>query len=139
MLDRRHRLTTSAGFATATRRGRRAGSRTLVLHLWTASAGSASSRVDAAGPRVGFVVSKAVGNAVARNRVKRRLREITRARLDLIPDAALLVVRALPASAQASYGALERDLDTALRRLHVTEDRLTADVTEDRLTAEGAR
>jgi ribonuclease P protein component len=70
---------------------------------------------------VGFVVSKAVGNAVARNRVKRRLREITRARLDLLPDAALLVVRALPASAQASYDALERDVDAALQRLHLTD------------------
>ena len=70
---------------------------------------------------MGFVVSKAVGNAVARNRVKRRLREITRARLDLLPDAALLVVRALPASAHASYDALERDVDTALQRLHLTD------------------
>ena len=109
MLDRRHRLTTSAGFTTATRRGRRAGSRTLVLHLWTASPGSAPSCVDTSNPRVGFVVSKAVGNAVARNRVKRRLRGITRARL------------ALPASAQASYDALERDVDTALQRLHLTD------------------
>ena len=67
-------------------------------------------------------MSKAVGNAVARNRVKRRLREIARARLDLLPEAALLVVRALPASSDASYDALARDVDTALERLHVTEE-----------------
>ena len=67
------------------------------------------------------MVSKAVGNAVVRNRVKRKLREIARARLDLLPEAALLVVRALPASAEASYDALERDVDTALQRLHLTD------------------
>ena len=128
MLDRRHRLTSSAGFTTATRRGDRAGSRTLVVHLWTggsdesqagSSAGSAAGRAIDVDPRVGFVVSRAVGNAVTRNRVKRRLRELVRARLRSLPDAGLLVVRALPASAAASYADLARDLDKALRRLGV--------------------
>ena len=132
MLDRRHRLTSSAGFTTATRRGDRAGSRTLVVHLWTggsdapragstagSAGGSAPGRADAVDPRVGFVVSRAVGNAVTRNRVKRRLRELVRARLRSLPDAGLLVVRALPASAAASYADLARDLDKALRRLGV--------------------
>ena len=128
MLDRRHRLTSSAGFTTATRRGDRAGSRTLVVHLWAGGsgrseagsiAGSAAGQAVDAGPRVGFVVSRAVGNAVTRNRVKRRLRELVRARLRSLPDAGLLVVRALPASAAASYADLARDLDKTLRRLGV--------------------
>ena len=49
--------------------------------------------------RVGFVVSKAVGNAVVRNRVKRRLRHLTREHLPALaglPGSAVLVVRALP-------------------------------------------
>lgn len=125
MLDRRHRLTSSAGFATATRRGDRAGSRTLVVHLWSgrsqpgSTAGSTAGQAVDAGPRVGFVVSRAVGNAVTRNRVKRRLRELVRARLRSLPDAGLLVVRALPASGAASYADLARDLDKTLRRLGV--------------------
>ena len=124
MLDRRHRLTSSAGFTTATRRGDRAGSRTLVVHLWAggsgrSEAGSKAGPAVEAGPRVGFVVSRAVGNAVTRNRVKRRLRELVRARLRSLPDAGLLVVRALPASAAASYADLARDLDKTLRRLGV--------------------
>jgi ribonuclease P protein component len=132
VLDRRHRLTSSAGFTTATRRGDRAGSRTLVVHLWAGGsgrseagsiagsiAGSAAGQAVDAGPRVGFVVSRAVGNAVTRNRVKRRLRELVRARLRSLPDAGLLVVRALPASAAASYADLARDLDKTLRRLGV--------------------
>ncbi len=115
MLERRHRLTTSAGFTTATRRGRRAGTRTLVGHL-------AVSSVSTAGPQVGFVVSRAVGNAVTRNRVKRRLRHLVRGRIGSLPPDGLLVVRALPASAAASYPGLGRDLDTVLSRLGITAD-----------------
>jgi len=114
VLDRRDRLTRSAGFTTATRRGRRAGTRTLVLHLFVPPAGVPAEH---AGPRVGFVVSKAVGNAVHRNRVKRRLRHLARERLSRLPASALLVVRALPASAGATYGGLGQDYDEALRRL----------------------
>jgi ribonuclease P protein component len=114
VLDRRHRLTTSAGFTTATRRGRRAGTTTLVLHLGTPAGAGTPSGED---PRVGFVVSKAVGNAVHRNRVKRRLRHIARARLTSLPASAVLVVRALPSSTGATYAALSGDFDAALRRL----------------------
>jgi ribonuclease P protein component len=110
VLDRRHRLTSSAGFSTATRRGRRAGTRTLVLHA------APSAEPDAA-TTVGFVVSKAVGNAVARNRVKRRLRHLARDVVPALPAGTILVVRALPASAVATYDALRRDLDAAQRRL----------------------
>jgi ribonuclease P protein component len=110
LLDRAHRLTSSTGFAAAVRSGRRSGSRTLVLHLGVDPS-------DSAGPRAGFVVSKAVGNAVARNRVKRRLRHLVRERLDALPDAAVLVVRALPGSATAPYAVLAEDLDKAWGRL----------------------
>jgi ribonuclease P protein component len=68
-------------------------------------------------PLVGFVVSKAVGNAVTRNLVKRRLRHLARERLGSLPGYSVLVVRALPAAGTASYDALARDLDSALRRV----------------------
>jgi ribonuclease P protein component len=87
-----------------------------VLHL--AVVGPASVADVETGPaRVGFVVSKAVGNAVHRNRVKRRLRHLVRERLASLPAGAVLVVRALPAAAGASSGSLARDLDSALARL----------------------
>jgi len=63
------------------------------------------------------VVSKAVGPAVIRNRVKRRLRHLARERLSSLPGSAVLVVRALPAAADASYDVLGRDLDSALERI----------------------
>ncbi len=106
----------------ATRRGRRVGTRTVVLHVASSGAGSGSGgsgEADAGNrePRVGLVVGKAVGNAVRRNKVKRRLRHLVRERLEALPTGGIAVVRALPASADAGYGDLARDLDTALRRL----------------------
>ena len=126
MLDRPHRLTSSTLFTTATRRGRRAGTRTVVLHLLTDPVDTGRP-VGHAGPQAGFVVSKAVGNAVTRNQVKRRLRHLTRERISALPGTAVLVVRALPAAAGASYAQLGADLDTALERLHRLPRRLAHD------------
>jgi ribonuclease P protein component len=121
VLDRRHRLTTSAGFTITARRGRRAGTRSLVVHLLRDGDLAADG-----GPRVGFVVGKAVGNAVTRNRVKRRLRHLTRERLRSVPESALVVVRALPGAADAGYAELGRDLDEALRRVVARRPRSAA-------------
>lgn len=107
-------------FARAIRGGRRAGRPTLVAHLWSADASAVRSSVEEArtGPaRAGFVVSKAVGPAVVRNRVKRRLRHLVAERLDRLPQGAVLVVRALPPAAGAAAADLARDLDSALARL----------------------
>jgi ribonuclease P protein component len=104
-----HRLTGSARFSLAIRAGRRAGSDTLVIHL---------ARPDSAGlPRIGFVVSRAVGNAVVRNKVKRRLRELVRDQDESLPGGSLLVVRALPPAAGASYAELRSDLARCLTRV----------------------
>lgn len=67
--------------------------------------------------RAGFVVSKAIGNAVVRNRVKRRLRHLIGQRMAFFPPGSLVVVRALPGAGEAEHGQLARDLDTALQRL----------------------
>lgn len=73
---------------------------------------------DVPGPvRAGFVVSKAVGNAVKRNRVKRRLRHLVREQLELLPDSGILVVRALPSAAEATYAELASDLGHCLERV----------------------
>jgi ribonuclease P protein component len=110
LLPREHRLSSGEEFRKATREGRRAGTRTLVVHLWAGE--------QPPGPvRTGFVVSKAVGNAVIRNRVKRRLRHLAREQLGSLPGSAVLVVRALPAAADATYAELEADLASALSRV----------------------
>lgn len=114
MLSAVHRLTDSDGFRRAVRSGRRAGSSTLVVHLWV------DPEAEPAPVQVGFTVSKAVGNAATRNRVKRRLRHLTREHLPALeglPGRAALVVRALPAAADASYATLGADLDRTLTKV----------------------
>ena len=66
---------------------------------------------------MGFVVPRAVGPAVTRNRVRRRLRHLVRDRLDRLPDGTRLVVRVLPAAAAATSDQLGRALDRALDRV----------------------
>jgi ribonuclease P protein component len=72
---------------------------------------------DSADVRVGFIVSKAVGNAVTRHRVARQLRHILAAHLDQLSPGTRLVIRALPGCAESTSEAIERDVTRALRRL----------------------
>jgi ribonuclease P protein component len=72
--------------------------------------------VDDEGPRIGLVVSKAVGSAVQRHRVARRLRHVARAILDELQPTDRVVIRALPGSRHAISARLEQELRTALRR-----------------------
>lgn len=113
MLPAAHRLTDPAAFSDTVRSGVRAGSRVLVVHL----------RVDAGSPgesstpaRVGLVVSKAVGGAVVRTRVKRRLRHQMAALLPMLPMGSITVVRALPPAASATSAELAEELRGGLVR-----------------------
>ncbi len=108
MLAATQRVRRGADFAAAIRGGRRVGRGTLVVHLLL------DEPVHATVARAGFVVSKAVGNAVVRNRVRRRLRHLVRPLLNELPAGSLLVVRALPAAADATFASLGTDLDAAL-------------------------
>ncbi len=67
-----------------------------MLHASTRTPGATGLST---GVRVGFVVSKAVGDAVRRNRVLRRLRHLSADRISLTPAGTDVVVRALPAAA----------------------------------------
>jgi ribonuclease P protein component len=102
-----------AEFSSAVRTGVRAGAPALVVHLRLADAPAAE--VD--GPVVGFIVSRSVGSAVVRNRVRRRLRHLVRERLGCLPVGSRLVIRANPAAAVASAPALAAQLDRALARV----------------------
>ncbi|GAA6525649.1 ribonuclease P protein component [Intrasporangium sp. DVR] len=113
MLPARHRLRERADFTAAVRGpgASRAGGRLIVVH---------ANRTDARAelpPRVGFVVSKAVGNAVTRNLTKRRLRAITASQLSGIPQGVDVVVRANPAAAAATFQELADSLVAQLDRV----------------------
>ena len=68
-------------------------------------------------PRVGFIVPKHKQTSVARNRLKRRLREIVRTELLAALPAVDLVVRARPEAYGASYDALVAELARAAAKL----------------------
>jgi ribonuclease P protein component len=114
MLPAAHRLRRSVDFERTVRRGTRAGRSTVVVHLLIPDENV--SDPGSGTPQVGFVVSKAVGNSVQRNLVKRRLRAAAAEQLSVLPSAARALVRALPPSSAATYADLERDLDSCLRR-----------------------
>lgn len=95
-------MRSSQEFRTTVRRGVRSGSASLVVHADLADQRSPHSAETDSSTRVGFVVSKRVGNAVTRNRVKRRLRHMVAARLSFggkLPRDLRIVVRALPPAA----------------------------------------
>jgi ribonuclease P protein component len=112
VLSAAQRLRRRVEFTETVRAGRRASRGSVVVHLVLQA--NEPARAEQLPARAGFVVSRAVGGAVVRNQVRRRLRHLMRDRLGSLPDGARLVVRALPASAGRSSPDLGRDLDAAL-------------------------
>lgn len=100
------------------RRGRRAGKRRLVVHALAPSAVPPTPERPA---RAGLVVGRAVGPAVVRHRVSRRLRHLLRPRLESLPNGTDLVVRAQPAAGDATSDELGEDLDAAIARLRLRD------------------
>jgi ribonuclease P protein component len=107
------RLRRADDFATVIRHGRRAGRDGLVVHVHTRDSVEVSRR-DGGPARAGFIVPKAVGTAVTRNRVRRRLRHLLRTELTGLPPGTDVVVRVLPGAAGCSYDELARHLSAAL-------------------------
>lgn len=105
MLAQQHRMRASAQFSATTRSGARSGRRNLVLY---------AVKIGEEPTIVGFIVSKAVGNAVTRNKTKRRLRELIAPFVATHPTGYSVVVRALPSAATAPYIELAADLTNAL-------------------------
>jgi ribonuclease P protein component len=105
------RLRQRAEFTTTVRGGHRGRSGLLAVHVDLSLTGDPALRAPT---RVGFVVSKAVGGAVVRNRVLRRLRHLMAVRLDRVPGGSRVVVRAFPPAAAANSADLAAALDAAL-------------------------
>jgi ribonuclease P protein component len=117
VLARTHRVVRAEDYRGTVRRGRRITSSHLVAYL--------RKRGDDAPVRFGFIVSKAVGNAVTRNRVRRRLKAACFELLKDLEPGSDIVVRALPGAAQADWATLLHDVRRALERgtVMVTERR----------------
>lgn len=110
MLPAVHRLRRSTDFLEVTRSGTRGKHGALTVHVLL----SRNNNPDL--PRVGVVASKAVGNAVERHAVARRIRHAAQTRIAGWPAGSRIVIRALPGAGQRSWATLLADLDSALGR-----------------------
>ncbi len=111
-LRKHERLTAPAEFTRCYRHGERL--RTTYFTVYAYRRGESM-------PRLGLAVGKAIGNAVVRNGVKRRLREIFRRHKALVPGGYDLFVRAMPASASAAYPELTAAWREAMALLTAAE------------------
>lgn len=111
-----HRLRTRKQFDRVFQQGRRRGRPLLVVFFLP------RDEEEGSPARLGMAVSRKVGKAVVRNRVRRRLREIFRLHQHDFRAPGDVVVVARPSAATATYRELESDLLSALRRLEALKD-----------------
>jgi ribonuclease P protein component len=109
VLPAERRVRRRQDFSAVVRTGRRVSAPGLVVHV----------KVDKAtrSPRVGFIVGRAVGTAVTRNRLRRQLRHLLAPRLSSLADGADLVVRVTPAAAGLSRRELTANVDQVVGRI----------------------
>ncbi|HEY7342189.1 MAG TPA: ribonuclease P protein component [Ktedonobacterales bacterium] len=122
------RLRSPRDFQRVRAQGRRVSGAILLLGY------AARSESDSAGPtRIGLSVSRRVGGAVVRNRVKRRLREVIRRKLTRIAPGYDLVITARPGAADARMETLEQEVAGLLARARL----LIAGTAQDTQEAQG--
>lgn len=84
---------------------------------------AAAAHCDTTGPRIGLTVPKALGKAVARNRIKRRMREVVRQALPALSAPVDLVLHPKRSVLDADFAALEREVTTIFRSVQAAADR----------------
>jgi len=110
MLKRCYRLKRSKDFRRAYQKGKYCANPYLVVYY---------VRNDQGGLRIGFSVSKKIGQAVVRNRVKRQLREICRLNESIFPPGYDLVFVARAKIKEADYHLMQKNLLSLVARMKV--------------------
>ena len=86
----------------------------------------AERRSETAGPRVGLTVPKALGKAVDRNRIKRRLRATVRRALPLLTAPVDVVLHPRRSVLEAEFSVLEREVGVIFRAVQAAYERVAA-------------
>ena len=86
----------------------------------------ADRRSNTPGPRIGLTVPKALGKAVDRNRIKRRLREAVRAALPLLTSPVDVVLHPRRSVIDLDFAQLKREVSTIFRSVQAACDRNAA-------------
>jgi len=108
VLARSNRLTRGSDYKTVVRRGRRCVGALTVTYV--------NGPVEENSARFGFIVSRQVGSAVVRNTVRRRLKAVCAESLGTVRPGLDIVIRALPAAADAGFDALRDDVVRCLTK-----------------------
>jgi ribonuclease P protein component len=83
----------------------------------------AERRSETAGPRIGLTVPKALGKAVDRNRIKRRMREAVRAALPLLTAPVDVILHPRRSVIDLDFAQLKREVATIFRSVQAACDR----------------
>lgn len=108
-MNQTYRLRKNRDFQRAYRRGKSVGSHLIAL-VYVRSSG---------GLKIGFSASKKIGNAVTRNRARRRMREAVRVRIPRIKSGFHLVFVARRSIAQADFSGIEKCVDKLLTQANL--------------------
>lgn len=113
----------AAEFRRTTRYGVRAGSSTVVVHLYDQTPHTREHTealhtplVSFGGPHCGLVVSKKVGNAVTRHRLSRVLRHAILPHLQQLDPSYRIVIRALPGINTATHAEITADIERGIEK-----------------------
>jgi ribonuclease P protein component len=96
----------------------KAGRKQFAKHMaWFFAPRSAEAPSKTPGPRIGLTVPKSLGKAVARNRIKRRLREAVRRALPLLTVPADVILHPKAAVLTLPFAAVEQDVADIFRAI----------------------
>lgn len=109
MPSRQHRVTRGDEYRSIVRKGRRVGGALCITHAVLRSPDEPA--------RFGYIVTKAVGNAVTRNLVRRRFKGITEQLLQDGLSGVDIVFRILPASSNAPYARMADEVGRSVSRV----------------------
>ena len=115
-----HRLRQHADYQRVYKAGRKQFAKQMAFFFALRAADAPS---DTAGPRIGLTVPKSLGKAVARNRIKRRLREAVRAALPLLTAPIDVVLHPRRSVIDLDFLQLKREVATIFRSIQAAHDR----------------